>query len=479
MYERFYGLKEKPFNLTPDPDFLYLAEQHRRAMEQVLYGIRRREGFTVLVGDVGTGKTTLCWALLARLEQNVRSSLVLNPLLGEEDMLRAIIHDFGVEPRLGGRSPRAAAPGVAYDPTWMNGLSRKELVDELNAFLLDGAETDEFCVVIIDEAQDLSIGVLEQLRLLSNLETAKKKLLQIIFVGQLEFEDKLNHPKVRSLNQRISIRHRIEPLARADVQRYIEHRLKVAGASPRLVFTPSAVRMVCRYTKGYPRLVNLVCDRALLASSSERQYQVGPRFVKKAARALRGSGLAGRFGFPLKRIALAAATILILAMIIAGFSASRGSLRLGWGGDDRSSEDVAADTAAATGEPAPTPAAATVPPVTTPAPPSAAAAASAPPPPAPVDSSPTSAPGPSTPSVPETDSRQTFVVQVHSLSSAEESEKAAASLQERGYSAFSRQVGRWHTVYVGPFDSYEAAAEARRNVRVLSPHGAIIRRSSN
>ena len=185
MYERYYGLKEKPFSLTPDPEFLFVNKQFRAAFENITYGIKRQEGFTTIVGDVGTGKTTLCWSLLGRLDKSIRTALILNPLLTEEDMLKAILQDFGIKARRNSPPPEVPSnPALPYDPSWMKGMTRKELIDELNYFLLDGAEKDIFSILIIDEAQNLSLGVLEQLRILSNLETSKKKLLQIIFVGR-------------------------------------------------------------------------------------------------------------------------------------------------------------------------------------------------------------------------------------------------------------------------------------------------------
>ncbi|MGA2262870.1 MAG: AAA family ATPase, partial [Acidobacteriota bacterium] len=150
MYERYYGLKEKPFSLTPDPEFLFLNKHFRGALDNVIYGIQRQEGFTTIVGDVGTGKTTLCWALLSKLDKSIRTALILNPLLSAEDMLRAILQDFGVKPKHHGWTPETSDVGLPYDPSWMQGLTKKDLIDELNYFLLAGLEQGVFNILIVD-----------------------------------------------------------------------------------------------------------------------------------------------------------------------------------------------------------------------------------------------------------------------------------------------------------------------------------------
>jgi general secretion pathway protein A len=288
MYEQYYGLKEKPFSLTPDPDFLFVNEQFREVLDTVVYGIQRHEGFTVIVGDVGTGKTTFCWALLSRLGAGIRTALILNPTLTEEDMLKAILQDYGIRPRGEALGPEQAEP--PYDPAWMRGLTRKELIDELNFFLLQSVDQDLYNILVIDESQDLSAGVLEQIRLLSNLETAKKKLLQIIFVGQVEFEQKLQLPELRQLAQRITVRHTLTPLSRQDTARYIEHRLSVAGATRSVGFSRGALRRICTYSRGYPRLINIICDRSLLVGYVLQASMITSGMVRKAARGLWGNG---------------------------------------------------------------------------------------------------------------------------------------------------------------------------------------------
>jgi len=283
MYEKFYRFSEKPFSLTPDPRFLFLSKHHQGALDHMLYGINQREGFMVIVGDVGTGKTTLCRCLLDRLNDDIQAALILNPMLSDMDLLRTCVHDLGVKPSLiysGDTIPLDTfyegefvepdslplpKPAEIVDMGWINQASKKELIDALNNSLLAQYEAGGSTVLIIDEAQNLSLEVMEQLRILSNLETEKEKLLQIIFVGQLELNDKLKLPELKQLNQRISIRYEIIPLSKQETIQYINHRILVAGAGSRVSFKPSALKEIYKYSLGYPRLINLVCDRALLS----------------------------------------------------------------------------------------------------------------------------------------------------------------------------------------------------------------------
>jgi general secretion pathway protein A len=326
MYEEFYGLTEKPFSLTPDPEFIYMGDEFREALDRIIYGIKRREGFTVIVGDVGTGKTMLCWTLLGRLGQNVRTALILNPLLSEDDILRAILQDFGVRPARYYRHPAAGDGGsevAPYDPGWMVGLSRKELIDELNNFLLGGASEEAASLLLIDEAQNLSSGVLEQLRVLSNLETPKRKLLQIIFIGQLEFEQKLALPELRQLNQRITVRYELRPLSREDAAQYIRHRLVVAGGSRKVSFTADALKSICKHSSGYPRLINIICDRALLSGYRERSRTITAKMVRQGLADLRGKKrtaahvrLAGSLRWALPIFAAAVILLMVVAFLL-------------------------------------------------------------------------------------------------------------------------------------------------------------------
>jgi general secretion pathway protein A len=289
MYEKFYGLKETAFNLTPDPSFLYLNKRSKDALDLVLYGIERREGFAVIIGDVGTGKTTMCWALLDRLaRKKICTALIQNPMLSETDILRAILQDLGVHPEAPNGSSESADGPKLFDAEWTREMTKKQLIDHLNIFLVQRAQEDVFTVLIVDEAQNISMNLLEQLRLLSNLETAKKKLLQIIFVGQLELDQKLKLPSMRQLNQRISVRFETKPLSKADTELYIRHRIAIAGGASRLVWGSGAFKAIWKRSQGYPRLINLICDRALLLGYSERSLTITRNIIRRAAGSLQG-----------------------------------------------------------------------------------------------------------------------------------------------------------------------------------------------
>jgi type II secretory pathway predicted ATPase ExeA len=273
MYEDYYGFVEKPFSLTPDPKYLYKSESHGSAFELLQYSIRRREGFVVITGDIGTGKTTLCRALLEQIDRNTFSALVLNPFLSEEDLLKLILQDFGVVSREDVKSGRLA------------GVSKQELIDTLYDFLLSLLPLRASAVLIIDEAQNLPLPVLEQIRILSNLETDKEKLLQIVLVGQLNLNGLLRAPEMRQLDQRVSIRYELQPLTRDEVASYVSHRLSIAGGSA-VSFAPKALQVVHRLSNGIPRLINLICDRTLLAAYSNRTSRILPDTVRKAAESL-------------------------------------------------------------------------------------------------------------------------------------------------------------------------------------------------
>src|SRR5437016_9160164 len=256
MYETYYGFAEKPFSLTPDPKYLYRSQSHANAFELLQYAIRRREGFAVVTGDIGTGKTTLCRALLEQIDRTTFTALVLNPFLTEEDLLKRILQDFGVLSREEAKSSAMAS------------ISKQELVETLYDFLLSLVPLKASAVLIIDEAQNLPLKVLEQIRILSNLETDKEKLLQIILVGQLNLMPLLKSPEMRQLDQRVSIRYQLDPLDEDGVASYIAHRLTVAGGAGHVRFVSKAVQKIHRLSGGIPRLINLICDRALLAGFS-------------------------------------------------------------------------------------------------------------------------------------------------------------------------------------------------------------------
>jgi general secretion pathway protein A len=274
MYEDYYGFSEKPFSLTPDPKYLYKSESHASAFDLLQYAIRRREGFMVVTGDIGTGKTTLCRAILEQLDRRTFTALVLNPFISEEDLLRLILQDFGVVSRDEIKRGRLA------------GVTKQALIDTMNEFLLSLLPLRASAVLIIDEAQNLPRHVLEQIRILSNLETDKEKLLQIVLVGQSNLRDVLRSPDLRQLDQRVAIRYELEPLTADETAAYVAHRLAIAGGGAAVTFTPKALDLVHRCTRGIPRLINLVCDRALLGAYSERATRITPEMLRKAAATL-------------------------------------------------------------------------------------------------------------------------------------------------------------------------------------------------
>ena len=274
MYEDFYGFSEKPFSLTPDPKYLYKSQSHANAFDLLQYAIRRREGFVVITGDIGTGKTTLCRAILEQLDRKTFTALVLNPFISEEDLLRLILQDFGVVSREEVRRGRLA------------GVSKQELINTLNDFLLSLQVIGGTALLIVDEAQNLPMQVLEQIRLLSNLETDKDKLLQIVLVGQLNLKDVLRTPELRQLDQRISIRYELRPLTSEETASYVAHRLSIAGGGRAASFAPRALQRVHAFTGGIPRLINLLCDRTLLAAFAVRANRIEHQLVDQAAQTL-------------------------------------------------------------------------------------------------------------------------------------------------------------------------------------------------
>lgn len=267
MYLDFYNLKEFPFNVTPDPRFLYFAPHHKEAYDHLMYGIKNRKGFIELTGEVGSGKTTLCRAVLANLGDDVETALILNPSLTETQLLRAMLNDFGLEAR---------------------GRDRLSYIEKLNDFLLEKNHEETNVALVIDEAQDLSPQVMEQVRLLSNLETDQQKLIQIVMCGQPELKKRLARPDLRQLRQRITVRYHIPPLTIEDTMMYIRHRLWVAGSDGSLFFDAGAIREVYKYSKGSPRLINAVSDNALLAGYVGQTDKITARCVKKAIAQLEG-----------------------------------------------------------------------------------------------------------------------------------------------------------------------------------------------
>jgi general secretion pathway protein A len=268
MYLSYYILKEYPFSITPDPRFLYFTAHHRDAYDHLMYGVRERKGFIQLTGEVGSGKTTLCRALLANLGNEAETAFILNPSLTETQLIKAMLNDFGIEVR---------------------GRDRLDYIERLNNFLLERMRRGTNVALIIDEAQDLSPQVMEQVRLLSNLETDQQKLIQIILCGQPELEKRLARPDLRQLRQRITVRCSIAPLTQDDTVMYIKHRLWVAGSDGSIEFDADAVHEIHRYAGGMPRLINNVCDNALLAGYVARTRMIDARCVRKAIKQLEGT----------------------------------------------------------------------------------------------------------------------------------------------------------------------------------------------
>jgi len=267
VYLDYYGLTEPPFDITPNPRFLFYSAKHREAYNHLLYGIRERKGFVQLTGEVGAGKTTLCRALLEKLDSHFSTALILNPVLSANELMKAIATEFGLT---------------------VAGKDRLDTLATLNDFLLKQTAAGRETVLIVDEAQNLTEDLLEQVRLISNLETDDRKLLQIVLMGQPELRDRLNSPRLKQLRQRITVRYHLKALTRMEVGQYIQHRLALAGSSGMPAFTGPAVWRVFGYSKGVPRLVNAVCDKALLAGFVERSYRVNYRMIGRAIRELEG-----------------------------------------------------------------------------------------------------------------------------------------------------------------------------------------------
>jgi len=270
MYLEFLGLREKPFSITADPSFLYLSRKHREALSHMVYGIRERKGFIEITGEIGTGKTTLCKAFLRQLDPTVKTALILQPDLSELQLLQAIVQDFGLNPMQD---------------------NKLAMFNQLNQFLLEQARLNYDIVLVIDEAQNLSLRVLEQIRMLSNLETDKDKLIQIILVGQPQLREKLAQPALEQLRQRIGVRYHVTPLDRDEVQTYIEHRLRIAGSDGTLEWTPDGLEEVYQCSKGTPRLINQLCDRTLLACFVLRSKRVDSEIVRRSYQELMGQVL--------------------------------------------------------------------------------------------------------------------------------------------------------------------------------------------
>jgi len=267
MYESYFGFNQKPFSITPNPEFLFLSRNHKEVFAHLLYGIQNHSGFIEVTGEVGTGKTTVLRTLLNQLgEQGFRLALIFNPSLSAVELLQAINREFGL-------------PALT--------TSRSELHAGLNEFLLEENRRGHTVVLVIDEAQNLAAEVLEEIRLLSNLETETDKLIQIVLVGQPELADLLDQPNLRQLSQRITVRYTLQPMSEQDSRDYILHRLRIGGATDGRLLTPAALKRIYAYSRGYPRLINILCDRALLVGYARDRKQIDAAEVAVAIQELR------------------------------------------------------------------------------------------------------------------------------------------------------------------------------------------------
>lgn len=311
MYTAFYGLDEKPFSLSPNPRYLFFAQGHREALAHLRYGIEEGEGFIAVTGEVGTGKSTLCRALIESLGEETEVAFLFNPPRAATELLQAIAMEFGLEPA---------------------GEQRHTLNDQLNRFLLEKREAGKRVLLIIDEAQNLDNAVLEEIRLLSNLETASSKLIQIILLGQPELDRKLDSTELRQLRQRISVRWFLTPLSREETEAYVVHRLQVAARGPRPIFDRSALRELHKLSGGVPRRINLLADRALLAGYGSDARVIDAAGIRSAAAEV--DGMAGRrksSGFHWRWLPQAAlATVLFVLAGFLGNEAAKSDLVTGW-----------------------------------------------------------------------------------------------------------------------------------------------------
>ncbi len=304
MYSEYFGLDESPFSIAPDPRYLYMSEQHREALAHLIYGFNSDGGFVLLTGEIGTGKTTVCRCLLEQVPENSDIAFILNPKLSVEELLATICDEFG----------------ILYPK---DNTSIKVFVDILNAYLLDSYAKGRKTVLIIDEAQNLSTDVLEQLRLLTNLETNQRKLLQILLLGQPELREKLSKPMLQQLSQRIIARYHLGPLSKKDVGAYVTHRLTVAGLRNKIsrpaslhltkLFPDSTIDKLYDFSRGVPRLINIICDRALLGTFTQGGDKVSKSILTKAAQEVFGERRVNR-----RHAKVAAWLLTILVLIVVG-----------------------------------------------------------------------------------------------------------------------------------------------------------------
>ncbi len=298
MYNNFFGFREGPFQLVPNPAYLFLSRSHEETMANLNYAIYQGEGFVEITGEVGTGKTTLCRAFLEKIENETEAAYIFNPKLDSIQLLKTINDEFGIS---------------------SNKNTIKDLIDTLNAFLMKKKASGKNVVLIVDEAQNLSNEVLEQLRLLSNLETNQSKLLQIIMVGQPELKDMLDSHELRQLGQRINVNSHLLPLTAKETIEYIKHRIHIASIKPGTKFTRLAFYFIYKFSRGIPRLINIVCDRSLLTAYSLDQHQITAGIVRSSIRELTGRGFVKHYSFWEGKNSLLVILLLCIALVVVTF----------------------------------------------------------------------------------------------------------------------------------------------------------------
>jgi general secretion pathway protein A len=274
MYEKFFNFREKPFKLVPNPAYLFLSKSHEETLAHLNYSLAEGDGFVEITGEVGTGKTTLCRAFLENLDANTTAAYIFNPRLGPKQLIRTINDELGIK----------------YDSD-----NTKDIIDKLNSYLIRKKAQQKRIILLIDEAQNLSRTVLEQLRLLSNLETNKEKLLQIILVGQPELSDLIDSHELRQLSQRITLRYRLAPLNSREMVAYIKYRISIAAQKPGIKFSRAAFRRIYRYSRGIPRVINILCDRSLLTAFSLNRHKITGSIVRASIKELKGHTVTRKF----------------------------------------------------------------------------------------------------------------------------------------------------------------------------------------
>ncbi len=326
MYNKFFGFKEKPFKLVPNPVYFYLSKSHEEAMAHLNYAISQGDGFVEITGEVGTGKTTLCRTFLESLNGSVAAAYIFNPKMGPKQLLRTIIEEFGIQTR--------------SDNT-------KDLIDMLNAFLIKKKSSGKKVILLIDEAQNLNRNVLEQLRLLSNLETNRDKLLQIILVGQPELSEMLNSHALRQVGQRITLSYQLSPLTFNECKEYIQYRINIAAQKSAIKFDRAAYRHIFKYSKGIPRLINIICDRSLLTAFVMNQFKISAQIAKASVNELANRGQTKSYGITTGKWALIGISFLSIVFLVAAFfQPIREAITARLAGQDNSQTHVPSQTVA-------------------------------------------------------------------------------------------------------------------------------------